>query len=75
MNSLLAADGRKLNSGAGGLGGGISSNVFSNCLRSASFAAACRLAGESLMLEFGDAEEPFMPVGEALTQPKQHLVQ
>lgn len=47
MNSLLAALGRKFISGAGGLGGGISSSVFSSCLRSASLAAACRLAGES----------------------------
>lgn len=59
MNSLLAAEGRKLNSGAGGLGGGISNSVFSNCLRSASLAAACLLAGESLTLEFGETAEPF----------------
>lgn len=71
MNSLLAAEGRKLNSGAGGLGGGISSSVFSSCLRSASLAAACRLAGESLMLELGDAEEPLRLVGEALTRTQQ----
>lgn len=67
MNSLLAAEGRKLNSGAGGLGGGISRSVFSNCLRSASLAAACRLAGESFTLELGDPEEPFKPVVEAWT--------
>lgn len=30
-------------------------------------AAACRLAGLSLMLELGDAEEPFRLVGEAWT--------
>lgn len=65
MNSLLAAEGRKLKSGAGGFGGGISSRVFSNCLRSASLAAACRLAGESLTLELGETEEPFRLVGEA----------
>lgn len=59
MNSLLAADGRKLNSGAGGLGGGISSRVFSNCFLRASLAAACLLAGESLTLELGD--EPLRP--------------
>lgn len=47
MNSLLAAEGRKLNSGAGGLGGGISRRAFSSCFRKASLAAACRLAGES----------------------------
>ena len=64
----MAAEGRKLNSGAGGLGGGISSSVFSNCLRSASLAAACRLAGESLTLELGDPEELFRLVGEAWIQ-------
>lgn len=74
MNSLLAAEGRKLKSGEGGLGEGISNNVFSSCLRRASFAAACRLAGESLMLEFGDAEEPFRLVGEAwVKQNKDHF--
>lgn len=71
MNSLLAAEGRKLKSGAGGFGGGISNNVFSSCLRRASLAAACRLAGESLMPEFGDAEEPFRLVGEAWVEAKQ----
>lgn len=75
MNSLLAAEGRKLKSGAGGLGGGISNKVFSSCLRRASFAAACRLAGESLMPEFGDAEEPFRLVGEAWVEAKQRPLQ
>lgn len=63
MNSLLAAEGRKLNSGAGGLGGGISRRVFSNCLRKASLAAAWRLAGESFTLTTDmlllPEEEPF----------------
>lgn len=75
MNSLLAAEGRKLKSGAGGLGGGISNNVFSSCLRRASLAAACRLAGESLMLEFGDAEEPLRLVEEAWVKEKQRPLQ
>lgn len=62
MNSLFAAEGRKLNSGAGGLGGGISRRVFSNCLRKASLAAAWRLAGESFTLTTDMLllpEEPF----------------
>lgn len=63
MNSLLAAEGRKLNSGAGGLGGGISRRVFSSCLRRASLAAAWRLAGESFTLTTDilllPEEEPF----------------
>ena len=67
MNSLLAADGRKLNSGAGGLGGGISSSVFSSCLRSASLAAACRAAGDSLGLELELTLGPLW-VGEAWGQ-------
>lgn len=61
MNSLLAAEGRKLNSGAGGLGGGISRRVFSSCFRRASLAAAWRLAGESFTLTTDTLpeEEPF----------------
>lgn len=63
MNSLLAAEGRKLNSGAGGFGGGISRRVFSSCFRSASLAAAWRLAGESFTLTTDmlplPEEEPF----------------
>lgn len=61
MNSLLAAEGRKLNSGAGGLGGGISRRVFSSCFRKASLAAAWRLAGESFMpaTDMLPEEEPF----------------
>lgn len=58
MNSLLAADGRKLNSGAGGFGGGISSRVFSSCFLRASLAVAWRLAGESPLLP---EEDPFSP--------------
>lgn len=71
MNSLLAAEGRKLNSGAGGLGGGISRRVFSNCLRKASLAAAWRLAGESftlttdMLLLLLPEEEPFRLEDEA----------
>lgn len=68
MNSLLAAEGRKLNSGAGGLGGGISRRVFSSCFRRASLAAAWRLAGESLTLTTDTLlpeEEPFKPLCEA----------
>lgn len=70
MNSLLAAEGRKLNSGAGGLGGGISRRVFSNCLRKASLAAAWRLAGESFTLTTDmllplPEEEPFRLEDEA----------
>lgn len=68
MNSLLAAEGRKLNSGAGGLGGGISRRVFSSCFRRASLAAAWRLAGESLTLTTDTLllpeEEPFKPLGD-----------
>lgn len=69
MNSLLAAEGRKLNSGAGGLGGGISRRVFSSCFRRASLAAAWRLAGESFTLTTEmpplPEEEPFKLDGEA----------
>lgn len=69
MNSLLAAEGRKLNSGAGGLGGGISRRVFSSCLRKASLAAAWRLAGESFTLTTDmlllPEEEPFRLEDEA----------
>lgn len=70
MNSLLAADGKKLNSGAGGFGGGISRRVFSSCFRRASLAAACRLAGESFtpsrdMLLLPE-DEPFKLEDEAL---------
>lgn len=72
MNSLLAAEGRKLNSGAGGLGGGISRRVFSSCFRKASLAAAWRLAGESFMLATDmlllPEEEPFKLEGDALKQ-------
>lgn len=66
MNSLLAAEGRKLNSGAGGLGGGISRRVFSNCFRRASLAAAWRLAGESFTTDkpLLPEEEPFKLDGE-----------
>lgn len=68
MNSLLAAEGRKLNSGAGGLGGGISKRVFSSCFRKASLAAAWRLAGESFTLVTDmllPEEAPFKPDAEA----------
>lgn len=69
MNSLLAAEGRKLNSGAGGLGGGISRRVFSNCFRRASLAAAWRLAGDSFTLTTEmlllPGEEPFRLEDEA----------
>ena len=66
MNSLLAAEGKKLNSGAGGLGGGISRRVFSSCFRRASFAAAWRLAGESFSEDTPLLpEEPFKLDGEA----------
>lgn len=72
MNSLLAAEGRKLNSGAGGLGGGISRRVFSSCFRKASLAAAWRLAGESFMLATDmlllPEEEPFKLEGDPLKQ-------
>lgn len=74
MNSLLAAEGRKLNSGAGGLGGGISRRVFSNCLRRASLAAAWRLAGESFTLTTDmlllPEEEPFRLEDEAFRKQR-----
>ncbi|TNN32515.1 hypothetical protein EYF80_057323 [Liparis tanakae] len=50
MNSLLAAEGRKWSSGAGGLGGGISSRVFSSCFLRASLAAAWLLAWSAMEL-------------------------
>lgn len=50
MNSLLAADGRKWRSGAGGLGGGISNKVFSSCFLRASLAAAWLLAWSAMVL-------------------------
>lgn len=76
MNSLLAALGRKLISGAGGLGGGISSSVFSSCFRRASLAAAWRLAGDSadeaplLGVELAWAEDgvPLSDAGEAFQE-------
>lgn len=73
MNSLLAAEGRKLNSGAGGLGGGISSRVFSSCLRRASLAAAWRLAGDSftpIKDKLLPEEEPFKLDAEAYETSK-----
>lgn len=73
MNSLLAAEGRKLNSGAGGLGGGISKRVFSSCFRKASLAAAWRLAGESFTLATDmllPEEAPFKPDAEAYGEKK-----
>ena len=77
MNSLFAAEGKKLNSGAGGLGGGISKRVFSSCLRRASLAAAWRLAGVSFTLttdmlllpDWEVMEEAFKLVDDAFGSP------
>lgn len=77
MNSLLAAEGRKLNSGAGGLGGGISRRAFSSCFRKASLAAACRLAGESFTpatVKLPE-EEPFRLDAEALRDRKSFVLE
>lgn len=71
INSALLPFGTKCISGGGALGGGIESNDFSSCLRSASLAAACRWANVNVFAAWSDDDclELVVPVLVPLLAP------